>query len=335
MIATVQPQEELPVATPARRAHVAVVIPCHNEELTIAAVVREFRAALPGAPVFVCDNNSSDRTVAEAEQAGAIVIEERRQGKGYAVQTLFRRVDADIYVMVDGDGTYPASAVQSLIDPVQRGEADMVIGSRLTETSRSDFRWLNRFGNRAFLRVLQWIFGVRLTDLLSGYRAFSRRLVKGTPLFGGGFETEVEITIKSLQRRFEVREVPVDLSARPTGSSSKIRVVRDGIIILSNMLALFRDYRPLAFFGSIALVLMAAGFVFGGIVIVEFFRTGLIGRMPSAILAVGLVLAGLINFIMGVILHTIAQRFREVESQLQALADRRGGWRGEDESPRP
>jgi glycosyltransferase involved in cell wall biosynthesis len=327
-------QQNHPVATPARRTHIAVVIPCHNEELTIANVVREFRAALPEAAVFVCDNNSSDRTVDEAKRAGAIILEEKRQGKGYAVQTLFRRVDADIYVMVDGDGTYPAAAVHSLIDPVLRGEADMVIGSRLTETSRSDFRWLNRFGNHAFLRVLQWIFGVRLTDLLSGYRAFSRRLVKGTPLFGGGFETEVEITIKSLQRRFEVREVPVDLSARPAGSSSKIRVVRDGIIILSNMLALFRDYRPLAFFGTAALLLWAAGFALGAVVVVEFVKTGFIGRMPSAILAVGLVLAGLINFIVGVILHTIAQRFREVESQLQAIADRRGGWRGEDEPPR-
>ena len=203
----------------------------------------------------------------------------------------------------------------------------MVIGSRLHGGSHSEFRSLNRFGNHFFLFVLRKIFGVRLTDLLSGYRAFSRRMVRGTPLFGGGFETEVEMTIKALQRGFTIVEVPVDLISRPEGSQSKIRVLRDGFLILKTMLALFRDHKPLSFFGGLGLFLIALGFIPGTVVIVEFLRAGEILRLPSAILAIGLVLAGMITGVVGLILHTIAQRFRDVDRQLQTLADlvRKGG----------
>lgn len=287
----------------------------------MASVVDDFREALPGCRIFVFDNNSSDRTAAVAQAAGATVIRERRQGKGFVVQTMFEMVDADVYVMVDGDGTYPPSAARELIRPIVEGEADMVIGSRLHSDSRSQFRSANRFGNHFFLFVLRRIFGVRLTDLLSGYRAFSRRMVRGTPLFGGGFETEAEMTIKALQRGFTIVEIPVDLVERPDGSHSKIRVVRDGTLILSTMLALFRDYKPLAFFGGLGLLLGVAGLLPGIAVLVEFLHSGQVLRMPSAILATGLVLAGMINVVVGLILHTIAHRFREVDRQLQQIAD--------------
>lgn len=300
---------------------VAVLIPCHNEELTIRQVVSAFRTELPDARIYVFDNNSSDRTAEVAEEAGAIVMYEPRQGKGNVVQSMFRVVDADIYVMVDGDDTYPADAVQRLIAPIADDSADMVIGSRLQHGTQSDFRALNRFGNRMYLFVLYRIFGVRITDLLSGYRAFNRRFVRGTPLFGGGFETEAEMTIRAMQRRFRVVEVPVDLRSRPEGSHSKIRIVRDGTIILQSMLALFRDYKPLSFFGAVGLILIALGFVPGTMVIVEYIRTGLIGRMPSAILAVGIVLTGFISILVGIILHTIAQRFRELDAHIQTIAD--------------
>jgi glycosyltransferase involved in cell wall biosynthesis len=310
---------------------VAVLIPCHNEEMTIGEVVSAFRTQLPHARVYVFDNNSTDRTVAIAEAAGAIVMYEPRQGKGNVVQSMFRTVEADVYVMVDGDDTYPAEAVHRLIEPILADKADMVIGSRLQHGSRSEFRALNRFGNRMYLFTLMRMFSVKLTDLLSGYRAFNRRFVAGTPLFGGGFETEAEMTIRAMARRFRVVEIPVDLRSRPAGSSSKIRVVRDGVVILKSMFALFRDYKPFAFFGSLGLLLVALGFIPGTMVILEFVRTGLIGRMPSAVLAVGIVLTGFISIVVGIILHVVAQRFRELDASLQAMADElRRGARDDD-----
>ena len=299
----------------------AVLIPCYNEELTIADVVHQFQAALPEADIYVFDNNSSDRTVDEAQAAGARVFFERRQGKGYVVQSMFRKVDADIYVMVDGDGTYPAQVVETLIAPIRRGEADMVIGSRLHHAATSKFRALNRWGNKFFLLVLNVVFGVQLTDLLSGYRAFSRRLVRGVPLFSGGFETEAELTIKALQRGFPIVEVPVNLGHRPVGSHSKIRLVQDGFVILSTILTLLRDYKPLTFFGGLGLGLIALGFVPGAVVITEFITTGLVLRLPSAILALGLVLTGVIAIVVGLILHTIARHFQELDFQLQTFTD--------------
>ncbi|HWX43632.1 MAG TPA: glycosyltransferase [Blastocatellia bacterium] len=300
---------------------VAVLIPCHNEETTIGDVVRQFRAELPDAAIYVFDNNSSDRTPQEARDSGAISIEEKRQGKGYVVQSMFRKVVADIYVMVDGDGTYPPDAVERLMAPVIRGEADMVIGSRLHGASSSHFRFLNRLGNRLFRSLLNSIFGMNLTDLLSGYRVFNRRLVRGLPLFGGGFETEAEMTIKAIERGYSIVEVPVDLKPRPEGSRSKLRLIQDGLLILRTIITLFRDYRPLTFFGGAGIVLIVLGLVPGIRVIVDYFETGLVPRLPSAVLAVGLVLTGVLSIVVGLILHTISRRFRELNSQLQSFAD--------------
>lgn len=309
---------------------IAVLIPCYNEVLTIAGVVRQFRAQLPDAAIYVFDNNSSDRTADEARRAGAIVRRERRQGKGHVVQSMFHEVDADVYIMVDGDGTYPAAAVHELIAPILNREADMVVGSRLDHRAQSEFRPLNRLGNKLFEVALNCLFRVRLTDILSGYRAFSRRFAKDIPLFAGGFEIETELTIKALQRGYHIVEVPTNLGRRPEGSHSKIRLVQDGLLILNTILALFRDYKPLTFFGAAGLALMAAGLLPGTIVTLEFLKTGLVPRLPLAVLAVGLVLSGLLLIVAGLIVHTLARRFQELDHQLRflaiQLAQNRAGW---------
>jgi len=311
-------------------ATIAVLIPCYNEAITITDVINKFQEQLPKAEIYVFDNNSSDRTVELARSAGAKVFYERRQGKGYVVQSMFRKVDADIYVMVDGDGTYPAETVKALIEPVRRGEADMVIGSRLHQTANSEFRLRNRLGNHMFRFLLNRIFAVKLTDLLSGYRVFSRRLVRSIPLFGGGFEIEAEMTIKSLERGFSIVEVPVDLSNRPAGSHSKIRVMQDGLLILRTILTLFRDYKPLTFFGGAGLAIIILGCVPGTWVIMDYIRTGLVPRLPSAVLAMGLVLVGMITVVVGLILHTLSRRFQELDFQMQLLAEHASRQREED-----
>lgn len=303
-------------------ARVAVLLPCYNEELTIADVVRQFRAQLPEAAIYVFDNNSSDRTVEAATAAGATVYTERRQGKGFVVQSMFREIDADAYVMVDGDGTYSAQAVRRLLAPILRGEADMVVGSRLHAESQSDFRQLNRLGNRLFLMVIALIFRVQLSDLLSGFRAFSRRLVKTLPLSGGGFEVETELTIKALQRGYRIVEVPVDLTARPQGSHSKIRYFRDGVLIFNTIFALFRDYKPLTFFGAAGLVLMALGTLTGLAALPVAAERGAASAWLLAAVAAGLVFSGLLCGFTGLILHTVLRRFQELEHRVDLGAPR-------------
>jgi len=298
---------------------IAILIPCYNEELTIGQVVRDFHAQLPDADIYVLDNNSSDRTADVAREAGARVAFERRQGKGYVLQAMFRDVEADIYIMVDGDNTYPPTEVHKLIAPVLAGEADMTVGSRLSAQSQSEFKPLNRLGNRFFLNAINVIFKVRLSDILSGYRAFNREFVKNIPIFGGGFEIETELTIKALVHGYRIAELPVNLKARPKGSSSNIRILRDGFVILNSVLTLFRDYKPLTFFGVIGLFFVLLGLVPGTVVIVEFIKTGLVPRLPSAVLAVGLILSGMLAIVVGIVLHTIARRFQELDYQLKVL----------------
>lgn len=314
------------VVTPegGRERRIAVLIPCYNEELTIGAVVEAFRAQLPSADIYVYDNNSRDRTIEIARSAGAIIRREMRQGKGFVVQRMFREIDADIYIMIDGDGTYNADHIHRLLAPVVAGEADMVVGSRLHGEAVSEFKVLNRFGNQLFLTALNRTFRVRLTDILSGYRVFNRRFVKGVALFGGGFEIETELTIKALQRGYQIVEVPTSLGVRPAGSFSKINYVRDGWLIMNTILTLFRDYKPLTFFGLIGLALIALGLIPGIIVVVEFIETGLVPRLPSAVLATGLMLAGMMIFVVGLVLHTITRRSQEFDYYLQMLADEIG-----------
>ncbi|MDT5156290.1 MAG: hypothetical protein QOC99_1656 [Acidobacteriota bacterium] len=303
------------------RSRVAVLIPCYNEEPTVARVVESFRRELPGARIYVFDNNSTDRTAEEARRAGALVFNERRQGKGFVVQSMFRQVDAELYVMVDGDDTYPAEAVHRLLAPVVAGEADMAIGSRLHSESRSQFKQLNRLGNRLVRSTLNFIFRVRLTDILSGYRVFNRKFVKGLPLFGGGFEIETELTIKAVGRGFRLVELPVNLTDRPEGSHSKIQFMRDGFLILNTMLALFRDYKPLTFFGSVGLLLILLALIPGALALFEFVSAGAVPRAATAVVAVGLFMCGLLSITAGLILHSIARRSQEFEYHIGVLAD--------------
>src|ERR1051325_9026533 len=198
------------------RPRIAILIPCYNEEGTIGKVVRDFRAEVPDADIYGYDNNATDATVEQARAAGALIGYERRQGKGFVVQSMFSQVEADVYVMVDGDATYPPGDVHKLIQPILDGDADMVVGSRLMKTSESEFRLLNRVGNSFFFKVINLTFKVRLSDVLSGYRAFSRDFVKNIPAFGGGFETEVELTINALARGYRISEVPVRRSEEHT-----------------------------------------------------------------------------------------------------------------------
>lgn len=299
---------------------IAVIIPCYNEETTIARVVNDFRQALPSADIYVYDNNSRDNTVEEAAKAGAIVRHEKRQGKGNVVRAMFRQIDADVYVMVDGDGTYPPEKVHDLITPVLEDRADMTTGSRLLGGS-AGFRLLNLIGNRIFLAIINAIFREKITDLLTGYRAFNRRVAKGLPVISRGFEIETELTLKSLERSYRLIEVPVDLTHRPEGSKSKIRIFRDGVRILNTIFALFRDYKPLTAFSSVGLFLIFCGFIPGSIVIHEYILTKIVSRVPLAILSTGLVLSGLLVSFVGLILHTISRRFQELDCQLQNIAE--------------
>lgn len=298
---------------------IAVVIPCYNEEQTVVEVISAFRKSLPEARIYVFDNSSSDRTAELARNAGAVVRHERRKGKGYVVQAMFREVDADIYVMVDGDTTYPAEVVRSLMEPVLRGEADMVIGSRLHRVASSQFRRLNRLGNVLYRWLLNAIFGVRLTDLLSGYRVFSKRLVKSLPLVGGGFEIEAEMTIKAIERGFVILEVPVNLTSRPAGSQSKIRIIQDGWLILSTILTLFRDYKPLTFFGGLGVGLSLLGGIPTLMATADYVKVGHLSRPGIAVLGAGMMLLGAMSVFAGLVLHTIARRFQELDRQTQLL----------------
>lgn len=299
---------------------IAVFIPCLDEEQTVGKVIDDFRRELPDAAIFVIDNGSSDRTAEVAEEHGARVVREQRRGKGFAVRTAFRRLDADILVMVDGDDTYPAEAVKPLLAPVLDGQADMTVGSRLMSGNSSEFGPLNRFGNWIYPTLLRFLLRVRLTDVLSGFRVMSREFVRGVPIASTGFEIEAELTVKAVERGYRLVELPIDLRSRPHGSQSKIRIFSDGWRILWTIILLFRDYRPLTFFGSIGLVLMLIGLIAGVGVTAEFLRTGLVPRLPTAVLAVALELAGILLIAIGVILSAVNRRFEELENKLAMMS---------------
>lgn len=298
---------------PTSPARILVVIPCLNEEQTIVKVVNDFRLHLPEAEVVVYDNHSTDRTYQLAQQAGAQVYCEMRRGKGFVVQSMFRDLDADIYIMVDGDDTYPAERVRALLEPVLNGQADMTIGSRITPGASSQFQLLNWLGNYFFLHLINLIFGARLTDILSGYRAMNRRLVKSLPLFERGFGIEAEMTIKALERGFRLQDVPVDLRARVEGSYSKIRIVRDGLRILLTIFALFRDYKPLTFFGGLGLLFFSGGSLLAFAALLDFMQSAANLALLATVSGIMLAVGGMLNIGIGLILHTLNRRFQEME----------------------
>jgi glycosyltransferase involved in cell wall biosynthesis len=304
---------------------VAILIPCYNEEKTIPMVVRDFRASLPDSDIYVYDNNSKDRTVEVARAAGALVRAEPLQGKGNVVRRMFADVEADIYVMVDGDGTYDASSATRMIEKLQSDHLDMVVGSRLQSEDSEAFRAGHHFGNRMLTGTVSRIFGNRFDDMLSGYRVFSRRFVKSFPAVSSGFETETELAVHALSLRLPVAEIETPYGARPPGSVSKLNTYRDGIRISWMILKLFREERPMAFFTLLFLVFAAVSFSLGVPVVVEYSETGLVPRLPTALLATAVMLLAFLSLVAGFILDNVTLGRREIKRlaylSLPPLAD--------------
>jgi glycosyltransferase involved in cell wall biosynthesis len=292
----------------------AVLIPCHNEEATVAKVVDDCRAALPDAVIYVFDNCCTDATAEIARQHGAVVVSEPRQGKGYVVESMFDRIDADYYVMIDGDDTYPAEDAGKLLAPVLTGQADMVVGARLADYDNTSFRPLHVAGNNLVRWLVNLIFSARLTDIMSGYRAFNRRVVERIPVVSSGFEVETEMTIQMLYYRLKMVEVQVPYRGRPEGSVSKLNTFRDGFRVLWKTFSLFRAFKPLTFFGGIGLLLVALGLLAGLPPVFGYASTGQVARFPLAILAVGLVLLGFSCGFLGILLHSVNWRFKELHN---------------------
>lgn len=290
---------------------IAVLLPCYNEEAAIAQTVAGFRAALPGAAVYVYDNNSSDRTRDAAAAAGAIVRTERMQGKGHVVRRMFADVDADIYVMADGDATYEAAAAPVMVAQLIEERLDMVAGARRSEIETA-YRFGHRFGNWLLTTLLAWTFGRSFSDVLTGYRVFSRRFVKSFPVLSAGFEIETEISVHALELRMPVAEVVTAYVARPEGSVSKLSTYGDGWRILRTIAMLFRFERPLLFFGLLGLFCAAAAIGLAVPIVLTYLDTGLVPRFPTAILATGLMLLAALNGFCGLILDTVVRGRREV-----------------------
>ncbi len=301
-----------PAPGPAAPPSVAVIVPCYNEEIAIPKVVADFRAALPHATIYVYDNRSTDRTAEVARAAGAVVRRELRPGKGNVVRRMFQDIEADVYVMVDGDDTYDASLAPALVARLLEDRLDMVVGRRV-EVHQDAYRGGHRLGNFALTGLVKWLFGSQLDDMLSGYRAFSRRFVKSFPSSSREFEIETELTVHAMQMRMACAEVETPYKERPTGSVSKLRTFRDGWRILLTILNLVRNERPLLFFATIAVLLWILAGVLGWPLLPEYFATGKVPRFPTAILCSGIVVVGVIALSTGFVLDLVAHVRREVK----------------------
>lgn len=299
---------------------IAVVIPCYNEALAIAQVVEGFRAALPEAEVHVFDNNSSDGTAAVARAAGAVVAHVAARGKGNVVRRMFADVEADVYVMADGDATYDAAAARRLIDRLVEGNLDMVVGNRVDDGRNAlTYRAGHRFGNRLLTGAVVQLFGGGLTDMLSGYRVFSRRYAKSFPALSRGFEIETELTVHALELRMPYAEESTAYSTRPEGSESKLSTYRDGWRILKTICKLFVSERPLQFFSIIGAFLVALSVVLAVPLFMTYMHTGLVPRLPTAVLVTGAMLAAMLSFVCGIVMHAITLGRREAK-RLRYLA---------------
>jgi glycosyltransferase involved in cell wall biosynthesis len=290
---------------------IAVLLPCFNEEAAIAQTVIRFQSALPQAEIYVYDNNSTDRTREVAAAAGAIVRSERMQGKGHVVRRMFADVEADIYVMADGDATYDAAAAPDLVRKLLDEQLDMVVGARQSEVEEA-YRRGHRLGNRLFTGLLASLFGRTFSDIFSGYRVFSRRFAKSFPALSRGFETETEISVHALELAMPVGEVVTVYGARPEGSHSKLSTWRDGWRIMKTIIHLFRIERPVIFYGSFSLFLAALAIALSVPLAVTYLQTGLVPRFPTAILATGLMILAALSFFTGLILDTVVRGRREV-----------------------
>lgn len=292
---------------------IAVLIPCYNEELTIEKVIKDFRKELPEADIYVYNNNSKDKTKEIAIKSGAIVVDEYKQGKGNVVRSQFRDIEADIYVMVDGDDTYPAEFVHQLIEPVRNGQADMTIGDRLSNGTyqKENKRPFHEFGNNLVKKAINVLFDTKLKDIMTGYRVFNKRFVKNMPVLSPKFEIETEMSLYALDKKYIIKEIPIVYRDRPEGSSSKLNTVGDGIKVVKTIARMFKDYKPFKFFGLIALILFIIGLVIGIPVLVEFFKTAYITKVPSAILATGFMGLAAVSLQCGIVLDTITRQHKE------------------------
>ncbi|HET8945721.1 MAG TPA: glycosyltransferase family 2 protein [Candidatus Polarisedimenticolia bacterium] len=301
----------MPVPDASNGRGVAVLIPCYNEEVTIRKVVDDFRRALPAATIYVFDNNSRDRTAAIAREAGALVVPSPRQGKGHVVRHMFASVEAEAYLMVDGDDTYPADQAERLLEAFRSGGVDMVVGARIERSEAGAFRRFHRFRNHLVARLIASLFRVPATDVMSGYRVFSRDFVKSIPLLSSGFEIETEMTLQAAAKGYVFREVPTDYGKRPEGSLSKLNTYSDGFLVLRTILLIFKDYKPLVFFTVLAVLFSLLSVAAGWGPVQDYVTTGFVPRFPRAILAAALgILAG-ISLGVGLILDTLAKFQRE------------------------
>ena len=292
---------------------IAVLIPCYNEELTIEKVVKDFKTELPEADIYVYNNNSKDKTAELAKNAGAIVRNEYRQGKGNVVRTMFREINADIYVMVDGDDTYPADEVHKLIEPIKNHEADMVIGDRLSNGTyqEENKRHFHEFGNNIVRDSINRLFKSNLKDIMTGYRVFNKFFVKNMPVMSPNFEIETEMSLHALDKKFLIKEIPITYRDRPAGSSSKLNTISDGIKVLKTIVKMLKDYKPRKFYWVIAIIIAIIGLIIGIPVIVEFVKTRYITKVPSAILASAVMTLAVIIAQCGVVLDTVVKQNRE------------------------
>lgn len=299
----------------------AVLIPCYNEAKTIGRVVADFKEKMPHADIYVYDNNSTDNTAELAEQAGAIVRYEHKQGKGNVVRTMFREVDADCYVMVDGDDTYPADFGPRLEQLVLSGKADMAVGDRLSSTYFTENkRPFHNFGNVLVRRMINFLFRAKLNDIMTGARAFSKDFVKSFPVISKGFEIETEMTIFALDNNFAIKEVPIAYQDRPQGSESKLNTYSDGLKVLKTIVNLFKDTKPLAFFSILSLILLLISFGFFLPILIQFVQTRIVDKFPTLIVISALTVIALLNFFCGVILSVLKKQHRQnFERQLTVL----------------
>jgi glycosyltransferase involved in cell wall biosynthesis len=291
---------------------IAVLVPCFNEEAAVARVVADFRQALPSADIFVYDNNSSDRTVAVAREAGAVVRSERRQGKGHVVRRMFADVDADIYVLVDGDATYDAASAPRMIEALLSESLDMVVGLRVDQAVAA-WRPGHRTGNRLLTGFISSVFGQAFKDILSGYRIFSRRFVKSFPVLSDGFEIETELTVHALELALPVAEIDTPYYARPEGSVSKLNTYRDGLRILGTILRLYRSEKPLRFFTAIGIFLILVSIGLAIPILVTYLEQGVVPRLPTAVLSTGLMILAMLSISSGLVLDTVTRGRREMK----------------------
>jgi hypothetical protein len=291
---------------------IAVIVPCHNEAASIAKVVHDFARVLPEAEIHVCDNASTDDTIAIAEAAGATIHREQLPGKGNVVRRMFADVEAEIYVLVDGDDTYDADSAPALIRRLEHDNLDMVVGTRLAQNDAA-YRPGHRLGNLVLTGLVRVVFGNRISDMLSGYRVFSRRFVKSFPALAAGFETETELTVHALELRMPIAEVGTPYRERPPDSASKLNTFRDGWRILRTIVALVRQERPIAFFGGVSCLLAVASLVLAWPVFVTFMQTGLVPRLPTAVLSMGLMLLAFLSLACGLILDTVTRGRQEIK----------------------